>query len=330
MNIKNVAVLGTGTMGHGIALTCAQAGLKVALYGRTDASLERGMNGIRADLKRARESGKLDGKACTMILDRIKGVKTIAEAAKEVDFVIESVAEDLELKQNIFSELDELCREAVVLSSNTSGLSPTDLALKCKHPDRVAIAHFWNPAQYIPLVEVVPGKLTSSKTLDTIVEWVKYIGKEPVRLEKECLGFIGNRLQLALLREALYIVEQGWAKAEEVDKAMEFSHGRRLPVTGPLCSADLGGLDIFNNVSSYLFKDLCNSTEPSKLLKDNVDNGHLGSKTGQGFYKWEPKLLEERQRDRVEVLSYFLERDKAKLKSRKAHQKRNISMEILK
>ncbi|HEY8893134.1 MAG TPA: 3-hydroxyacyl-CoA dehydrogenase family protein [Clostridium sp.] len=309
MNIKNVAVLGTGTMGHGIALLSAKAGLNVVMYGRSDESLNRGFNSIKNALNLLKTEGKLDDKSYEEILGKIKGVKTIEEAAKDADFIIESLAEDLELKQNIFQRLDEICSPEVILASNTSGLSPTGLAKDTTHKERVIVAHFWNPPQLMPLVEVVPGEETSQDTIVTTLEWVEFIGKKAVRMEKECLGFIGNRLQLALLREALYIVEKGWAKPEEVDKAMEYGHGRRLPVTGPLCSADLGGLDIFNNISSYLFKDLCNYTEPSKLLMDKVYGGELGSKSGIGFYNWTPEFLEKRQKERTEVLLYFLERD---------------------
>ncbi|MFL0194985.1 3-hydroxyacyl-CoA dehydrogenase family protein [Clostridium sp. WILCCON 0269] len=309
MDIKNIAVLGTGTMGNGIAYLCAESGLNVNMFGRSDASLERGFKGIKANLQRVEESGKIDEHASQKILSRIKAVKTIEEAAKGADFVIECIAEDLEIKQKVFSKLDKICSPEVILASNTSGLSPTDIAANTKHPERVVIAHFWNPPQFIPLVEVVPGKHTSSETADVTMEWVQVIGKTGVRMEKECLGFIGNRLQLALLREALYIVEQGFATAEEVDKAIEYGHGRRLPITGPLCSADLGGLDIFNNISSYLFKDLCNYTESSKLLKSKVDSGNLGSKTGKGFYNWTPEFLEKKQNERVQLLMKFLEKD---------------------
>ncbi|WP_252213636.1 3-hydroxyacyl-CoA dehydrogenase family protein [Clostridium sp. VAP41] len=309
MNIKNIAVLGTGTMGHGIALLSARAGLNVKMYGRTDESLDRGISSIIASLNRLTIQGKLNESECQEIISRIKGVKTLEEVAKDTDFIIESVAENLELKQNIFKKLDLICKPEVILASNTSGLSPTDIARNTTNPERVVIAHFWNPPQLIPLVEVVPGEKTNKDTVEKTVEWVNFIGKKAVKMEKECLGFIGNRLQLALLREAMYIVEKGWAKPEEVDKAMEYGHGRRLPVTGPLCSADLGGLDIFNNISSYLFKDLCSYTEPSKLMEEKVKDNKLGTKNGEGFYKWNKEEIEKKQRERTEVLLYFLDRD---------------------
>lgn len=310
MNIKNISVLGTGTMGHAIALLSAQAGLNVVMYGRSQESLDKGFNNIRTSLKQLKEEGKLTDESCEEIISRIKGVKTIEEASKGADLIIESLAENLELKQDIFKQLDEICSPKVILATNTSGLSPTAIAKDTKYPERVVVAHFWNPPQLIPLVEVVPGEKTSQETVEKTMEWVEFIGKKAVKMEKECLGFIGNRLQMALLREALYIVEQGYAKPEEVDKAIEYGHGRRLSTTGPLCSADLGGLDIFYNISTYLLKDLCNSTESSKLLKDKVDNGQLGSKSGEGFYNWPAEVLEKRQKERAEVLLNFLERDK--------------------
>lgn len=309
MNIKNISVLGTGTMGHGIALLSAKAGLNVVIYGRSDESLERGFNSIKSSLNCLKVEEKLEDRKCEEILGRIRGVKTIEEAAKDADLIIESLAEDLELKQKIFKKLDEICPQNVILASNTSGLSPTAIAKDTNYPERVVIAHFWNPPQLIPLVEVVPNENTSQKTMEITMEWVGFIGKKAVRMESECLGFIGNRLQLALLREALYIVEKGWAKPEEVDKAIEYGHGRRLPVTGPICSADLGGLDIFHNISTYLFKDLCNYTEPSKLMQKKVETGKLGSKSGQGFYNWSAKELENKQKQRADILFYFLQRD---------------------
>lgn len=305
----NISVLGTGTMGHGIALLSAKAGLNVVMYGRSDQSLERGFNSIKASLNTLKSEGKLDDNSCEEILGKIKGVKTIEEAAKGADFIIESLAEDLELKQNVFTELDKLCPAEIILATNTSGLSPTAIAKNTQYPERIVIAHFWNPPQLIPLVEVVPGEKTSEITMLRTMEWIDFIGKKSVRMEKECLGFIGNRLQLALLREALYIVEQGWATPEEVDKAIEYGHGRRLPITGPLCSADLGGLDIFHNISTYLFKDLCNYVEPSKLMQRKVESGNLGSKSGKGFYDWSSEALEKKQKERTEALLYFSERD---------------------
>jgi 3-hydroxybutyryl-CoA dehydrogenase len=260
-------------------------------------------------LNRLEEQGELNHGDFKDILSRIRGVKTVEEAAENADFIIESLAEDLNIKRDFFQKLDELCSADVILATNTSGLSPTKIAEVTVHPERVVVAHFWNPPQLIPLVEIVPGERTSKDTVLKTKELIEFIGKKAVCMEKECAGFIGNRLQLALLREAMYIVEQGWAKPEEVDKAMEYGHGRRLPVTGPLMSADMGGLDIFYNISSYLFKELCDYKEPFKLMKEKIEKGDLGSKKGKGFYKWSKEDLEKKQKERTQLLLYFLKKD---------------------
>jgi 3-hydroxyacyl-CoA dehydrogenase len=313
LDIRTVSVIGIGTIGYGIALLCAQAGLNVITYDKSDENLNKGFKNIELSLNLLKLEGNLEDKQCEEILNRIETVQTIEDAVKGVDLVIECIDENIELKQAIFEQLDELCLENVILSTCTSGLSPTAIAKNTKHPERIVVAHFWNPPQLIPLVEVVPGENTSQETIKKTIEWVEFIGKKAISMKKECIGFIGNRLQHALLREALYIVEQGFAEPEEVDKAIEFGLGRRLPVTGPICTADLAGLDVVYSISKYLFKDLCNSLEPSKLIKMKVEKGELGSKRGQGFYNWEPEILKKKQKERSELLSYFLEKDGEKM-----------------
>ncbi len=310
MRIKNVAVLGAGTMGHGIAELAALASWNVVLCDISEELLAKALNLIKENLSTMERLGELKENSCSLIVQRIRCVKSISEAVESADLVIECLPEKLEFKQKIFKELDEICKPEVILATNTSGLSPTAIAKDLKYPERVVVAHFWNPPQLIPLVEVVPGEKTSQDTLDRTMEWVKALGKQPVRMKKECLGFIGNRLQLALLREALYIVEQGYADVEEVDKSIVYGHGRRLPVTGPFCSADMGGLDIFHNISTYLFSDLCNATEPSMLMQKIVEEGNLGLKSGKGFYNWTTEMKEMMLKLRNETLVDFLEKDK--------------------
>ncbi|MBA4391675.1 MAG: 3-hydroxybutyryl-CoA dehydrogenase [Syntrophus sp. (in: bacteria)] len=306
MKIKNVGVLGAGTMGHGIAELAALASWNVMLCDISEELLTKALNAIKENLnamERSRDN-------CSAVMERIRCVTSIHEAVKSVDLVIECLPENLEFKQKVFKELDEVCAPDVILATNTSGLSPTAIAKDIKHPERVVVAHFWNPPQLIPLVEVVPGEKTSKEVVDKTMEWVKALGKQPVRMNKECLGFIGNRLQLALLREALYIVEQGYADVEEVDKSMIYGHGRRLPVTGPFCSADMGGLDIFHTISTYLFPDLSSASEPSKLMQKIVEEGNLGLKSGKGFYEWTPEMKEKMVKRRTETLIDLLEKDK--------------------
>ncbi len=309
MNIRKVAVLGAGTMGHGIAELAARAGWQVALGDVSDALLAKARRAIAESLKQMARTGKLKASGGARVLRRITGVKSIRAAAESADLVIECLPENLGLKQKIFKELDALCPPAVILATNTSGLSPTAIAENLEHPERVVVAHFWNPPQLLPLVEVVPGAKTSPAVMDRTMAWVRALGKQPVRMKRACPGFIGNRLQLALLREALYIVEQGYAEVEEVDKAMIYGHGRRLPVTGPFCSADMGGLDVFHSIAAYLFADLSRASRPSRLMRRLVEAGHLGMKSGRGFYEWTPELKAKMIRRRTETLVKFLEQD---------------------
>ncbi len=308
MDIKDIAVLGAGTMGHGIAELAALASLRVKLYDISDELLARALGNIEENLRAAGRTGE-EGAAA---MGRITCVRSIREAAESADLVIECAPEDLGLKKGIFKELDEICRPDAILATNTSGLSPTAIAEGLDHPERVVVAHFWNPPQLIPLVEVVPGEDTFREVVDDTMKWVTALGKQPVRMNRECPGFIGNRLQLALLREALYIVEQGYADVEEVDKSITYGHGRRLPVTGPFCSADMGGLDIFHNISAYLFRDLSKASEPSELMRRMVEEGSLGMKSGKGFYEWTPGMKEKMTTLRNETLLQFLKKDKEK------------------
>ncbi len=309
-DVRTVCNLGTGTMGFGTALLFSMAGCSVSMFGRSDASIERGFGNIKAALSVYREHGLVDEKEIPSILGRIAGVTTIEDAAAGADFVIESIAEDLEVKRTAFKKIEAVCRPDTILATNTSGLSPTAIAEDLKRPERFVVTHFWNPPHLVPLVEVVPGKRTSQETVDTTRELMERLGKKPVVLKREALGFIGNRMQLALLREAIYIVEAGIADPEAVDTAMKYSMGRRLSTTGPLESADLGGLDVFHSISSYLLKDICNDPRVPAALEKAKGTGALGAKTGKGFYQWEPDRLSRIKKTREDILIEFLKKDK--------------------
>jgi 3-hydroxybutyryl-CoA dehydrogenase len=309
-DIRNICNLGTGSMGYGTALTFARAGYAVRMFGRSDQSIERGFNSISAALATLRDNNLIREADIAIILGRIKGVTTLEEAAEGADFVIESVAEDLNVKREVYGQMDKLCPSHAIFATDTSGLSPTAVAETIKRKDRFIVAHFWNPPHLLPLVEVVPGKHTSQETVDITINLMEIIGKKPIALLREAPGFIGNRLQFALLREAMYIVETGIASKEAVDAAVRYSMGRRLGVTGPLESADLGGLDVFYNISKYLMPDLCDSHKVSKLIKEPVDRGALGAKTGTGFYNWTPDELLSLRKMREKVLIEWLQKDK--------------------
>lgn len=308
-NIKTICNLGTGTMGSGTAMLFALSGYQVRMFSRSDAGLQRGLANIQASLAILQQHNLVQAAEIPQVFARIKGFTTLAEAAQDADFVIESVAENLAIKQAVFQEMEKLCWQDTIFATNTSGLSPTAIAACLEHKQRFVVAHFWNPAHLMPPVEIVPGEHTSPETIDTTWKLIEKIGKKPVALHREALGFIGNRLQLALLREAFHIVEAGIASKEAVDAIVKYSLGRRLSTTGPFESTDLGGLDIFYNISSYLMADLENSGEIPSLLRQAVEQGRLGAKTGYGFYDWTPESLAKIQQTRASNLIEWLQKD---------------------
>ncbi len=307
--IRNICNLGTGTMGFGTALLFAMNGYTVRMFGRSDASIERGFASIRDALGMYKENGLVAEETIPAILERIIGCTTLEDATRDADFVIESIAENLDTKREVWTRVEELTGPDTIFATNTSGLSPSAIAEPLKRKENFVVAHFWNPPHLVPLVEVVPGQYTAKETVEVTWKLIEKIGKKPVALKREALGFIGNRLQLALLREALYIVEQGIATPEAVDTAVKYSIGRRLATTGPLESADLGGLDIFCNIASYLNADLCNESGPSAMLKDAVKDNRLGAKTGTGIYDWTPESLAKIKRTREDNLVEWLRKD---------------------
>lgn len=304
-DISHIAVLGTGTMAPAIALLCSKLGYNVSIWGRSDTSLQRAFDHLKSHLQTYRENNLIQDEQAELILSRIAGVSTLEEAVRGADFVIESVAEDLNLKKDIFSVVDRVCQETTIIATNTSGLSITELASATNRPEKVVGTHFWNPPHMIPLVEIVRGEKTSEETIGIAAELMTKIGKTPVIVQKDIPGFIGNRLQFALLREALFIVEQGVASIEDVDTTVKMSFGARLPITGPLESADLGGLDVYVAISKYLMPDLCQSTEVSALLVDAVKSGRLGVKSGAGLYEWTPASISRIIKDREQELMRF-------------------------
>lgn len=308
--IKRICSLGTGTVGPGITLSFALAGYQVNMYGRSENSIKRGFDRIKNILEKFQVNGLVQKAEISEIIGRIRGVITLEEAAQDADFVIEAIVENLSSKQEVFSVMENFCSPKTIFASSTSGLSPTAIAENLKNKDRFIVTHFWNPPHLIPLVEVVPGENTSQQTMDITSELLEKIGKKPVPLKREALGFIGNRLQFAMLREALFLIDSGIATKEAVDATIKYALGRRLSVTGPFESADLSGLDIIYNISSYLFEDLSNSTEISPTLRDPVDMGKLGAKTCSGFYEWTPKSLLKIKREREDNLIEWLEKDK--------------------
>lgn len=284
--IKSVTVIGTGMMAPGIAACFAVGGKSVTLAGRTGASLSRGRSNLLDCLRDLEVAEILTPAETSAALGRVEFSTDILGASARSDLVVESISENLAAKQDLFTQLDGMCRPDAVITSNTSGLRITDITARMSNPQRAATTHFWLPPHLIPLVEIVKGERTSDETVQTLRAVLTEIGKRPVVVRKDVPGQLGNRLLSAITREAMYIVQEGIASAEEVDTAIKTGLGLRFPVYGPLDHADVAGLDLLLAIHSYLFKDLCNSTEPLPILKEKVESGNVGAKSGHGFYDW--------------------------------------------
>ena len=303
--MEKPGIIGCGTMGHSIALTIAWAGFPVTLYGLNLPETEMAQSAILDKLKKLSDNGILEPGTIDQVIKRITVTHSIDEIAAVSSFIIEAIPEDLDLKKNLFSYLDKICMSEIILATNTSGLSPTQIASDTLDPQRTIACHFWNPPHLIPLVEVIRGEKTNDQTLKRAFDFLISIRKKPVEVKKEVPGFIGNRLQFALFREAQYILEEGIASKEDIDAAVTYGFGRRLSATGPLISADMGGLDVFSVIADYLFRDLSNADCSSPALKKLVDDKKFGAKTGEGYYKWDPSFLEQMNQKREKELIHF-------------------------
>ena len=305
--IRKVAIIGAGLMGHGLAQIFAGKGKEVVLMDLNEDLLTKGLAGIRSNLSLMAEHGIGKEEEIDTVLSRVRTTTDLSEAAKGAQFVIEAVSENLDLKQKIFRDLDSLCPPDAVLATNTSVISITEIASKAKGKARIVGTHFWNPPYLIPLVEVIRGNETSESSMDTAFDLMKAIGKHPVRVNKDVPGFVGNRLQHALWREAISIVERGIADAATVDECIRFGFGLRLPILGPIENVDMVGTDLTLAIHSYILQHLESSPSPSPLLKKKVEQGDLGFKSGKGFQEWPP---EKAQESRKRLLEYLLDVNK--------------------
>jgi len=283
-SFSTAAVIGSGLMGTGIAAVFAAARMKVTLIDsdqkRLDESKSR-IQGIAAELSSAElitESPETVAARVVCSLD--------LEACKESELILEAIYENLEAKHALYTQLEQILPPSTIIGSNTSGLTPSDLRRPFRYPERFLVIHFWNPPHAIPLVEVVPHPSTDQRVTEVVMDFLRAIHCDPVLVAKEIPGFIGNRLQYAVLREALAIVRSGAATAEAVDTAMKASLGPRYSVVGPIETADLGGLDTFFTIASYLMPLLAKDEDVLQLMKDKVAAGKTGLRSGEGFYPW--------------------------------------------
>lgn len=288
-------------MGHGIAQCFGLAGWEATLQDPDPAMLASAPERISANLKTFVAAGLNTQEQADMCLDLVGTTPDLAEAVAGVEIVIESAPEKLDLKRQIFAELEELCPPETILATNTSAISIAEIAADQKRPEQVVGTHFWNPPHVIPCVEVVKTEATSDYVFNRTFEIMTEIGKEAVRVNKDLPGFVGNRMQHALQREAMSLVDNGVCTAEDVDRVVRYSFGLRLALMGPLERADLGGLDTTHRVQSYVLQFLEDRTDASPTLAALVEAGNLGAKAGKGFYDWPEDKLQARiaQRDRL-------------------------------
>lgn len=286
-DITDVGVVGAGTMGAGMAQVFAQAGYTVRWYNRSAAGLRRGLSRIRDNQSLLIRHGALTADEVEATLARLHPSEALADLGG-VQLVSESIIEDLAAKRALFQALDGLCGGSTVFTTNTSGLSISRLAAAVSQPQRFAGLHCANPAHIIPVAEIIKGEETSDATCEVLTALARRLGKRPVLVRREVPGFISNRLQFALLREALHLIEAGVASAADVDAAIKHGIGLRWALFGPLEIADLGGLDVFDAIAGYLFQDLSNTAEVPSTLHRRVAEGRLGVKSGSGFYDYTP------------------------------------------
>jgi 3-hydroxybutyryl-CoA dehydrogenase len=309
-NIRTIGVYGLGTMGHGIAQVFATSGFEVIGYEADQRRAEAALKSIRANLDLFEKEGLVGPGEAAVIAERVVLAGDPIGLAGTADYIVEAIPEILEPKQVLVKEISGAAAPDVIIATNTSGLDPSDIAVHASHPERVIAAHYWNPPHLLPLVEVTRGEKTSDETLERTVDLMRQTGKQPVVLKRYVPGFSGNRLQWALFREALSLVETGVADPEDVDTVMTTSLGRRLAAVGPFETADMGGLDIHLAVGTYLLKILDRSTEPSAVIRAKVEHGDLGLKTGTGFYDWSGEEGRRKCEQRDRLLMALLKRAK--------------------
>ncbi len=285
-DIGTVGVVGAGTMGSGIAQVAATAGFKVVLRDISDAALDRGIKIIERSLGKLTKKGKLSEEEASGILKRISKTLDLQEM-KRADYVIEAAFEKMEVKKEIFGELDKICRPDVVLASNTSSLSITEIAASTSRPEKVVGMHFFNPVPVLPLVEIVQGLTTSDETVELAYEVAKRFGKSPIKT-KDQPGFIVNRILVPYMNEAAFAYMEGVGSAEEIDQAMKW--GANMPI-GPLALFDLVGIDVALDVLEVLYREFGDPKfRPAPILRQMVRAGRLGRKTGKGFFDYTERV----------------------------------------
>lgn len=282
VEIKTIGVIGAGTMGSGIAQVAAEAGFNVIMRDLEEQFVQRGLTAVEKNLARAVEKGRKSQSEADAVRGRISGT-TRLEDLSEADFIIEAIIENMALKKELYEKLDAICKEETVLASNTSGLSITEMASATKRPQKVVGMHFFNPVPVMKLVEVIKGFDTAAETFDLTMELARQMGKEPIAVNEAPL-FAVNRILVPMINEAAFVLMEGVATAEDIDRGMML--GANHPI-GPLALGDLVGLDVLLAVMETIYHETGDSKyRPCPLIRKLVRAGHFGRKTGRGFYSY--------------------------------------------
>lgn len=295
------AVIGSGTMGPGIALMMARSGSTVYLMDIDEKAIQRAREGVQMASNVLKSSGELTEASAHQALGRIHFTTSLSEAVKSADFISEAVPEKLELKQKVFSEMEALVSSDTILSSNTSGIPISKLQEGRSRPERIVGMHWSNPPHIIPVIEIIRGDHTADQTVETTRNYALAMSQVPV-VEHEIPGFVENRILYAIMREALHLAETGVASMEDIDATIRWGIGMKLAVIGPLALLDVAGLDIYHSVASYLNQELCSDTGISRLVEEKVTQKNLGFKTGKGLFDYAPGEIPELMRARVATL----------------------------
>jgi 3-hydroxybutyryl-CoA dehydrogenase len=306
--LDNAAVIGTGMMGPGIALTLALGGLRTTILSRRAENAAHAVEKARSQALLLADHELVDRALAEQAADLLAGSTAFDTVVASAGLIVESAPEDLAFKQQLFAHLDALATPDALLASNTSGLSITAIAERCSRPERVLTAHFWNPPHLMPLVELVMGAKTSDTAVEAVREVLVKCGKTPVIVRKDRPGQLGNRLQMALLREASHIIAEGIAGVEEIDTVVRDGLGLRMPGYGLLEHMDVVGLNMALAILEYVAGDLYSEPHAPEYIRNLVRRGDLGAPTGKGFYDWSVKSADEVRARRdaflIEVLQY--------------------------
>jgi len=291
--IRNVSVVGAGTMGHGVAETFALHGYKVSLYENSKPVRDAVVNVMEQEMRFMARHGLVSEEDVTNALGRIQLFDDLKEAVASADYVIEAIPENMELKQILFMQLDSFCKPECILTSNTSSLPLKDMMEKVSEPrhSRMMVCHWYNPAHLMPLVELSCFGNMTEEIYSEVEQFYKKIGKQTAKIKKDVPGLVANRIQQGVAREVFSIMEQGIADPKDVETALKFGPAFRYATTGQLMVSDMGGLDIWCTVGDNLLKVMDNRTDANPLLREKVRHGKLGVKSGEGFFVYSPEQV---------------------------------------